>query len=195
MSAKAIGAVVSAIPGTIGAVSGAAEASKSGKHQRKRLDTADKRKATKEDYVNLKNKNRYEEHERQTEYKQEVSLLGRWNNESKEYNKYKSNVDADLRKSGAISTGHFDKKGVRKDKKGKGTHTKDVYSADIDNQRADLYKKYTGHKMTTDSDNKLIGGQSWASVDTKDEAILAGERNKYQKDMAQKFQRRHGYRL
>lgn len=95
------------------------------------------------------------------------SLLGRWNNESKDYNLYKNQVDADLRKSGAIKSEEY--------KDGKSTKTKDVYSDDFAQQQGDAYKKITGYDMTRDNTGKLIASQSWDDVNKIDEAIIAGE--------------------
>ncbi len=169
--------LIESAPGIISAGQQATEMRKNGKQQRKHNDEDFKRKKAQEDYYSSLEKNAHAEQSNKqelAEHSEGTSLLGRWTNESRDYNKYKSNVEADLRSGGHITTEKY-KEGKGKNAKEK---SREVYSADIDNQRASLYKKYTGYDMTTDHNNKLIGGQSWADVDKNDEAIIAGEREK-----------------
>ncbi len=160
--------------GIISAGQDATEKRKWGKQARKQQDSDWNRQKQQEDYQSALNKHADSESIKKNEMASSMSgtsLLGRWTNESRDYNKYKNQVDSDLRKSGDIRTETY-KDGTGKNAK---TKSRDVYSADVDNKRADLYSKYTGYNMTLDQNNKLIGGQSWDDVNQNDEAILAGE--------------------
>ena len=87
------------------------------------------------------------------------SLYGRWANESRDYNKFKNQVEDELMKSGAIRI----------------ENNETIYDKDIDNKRAALFDKLAGYTMTRDMNNKIIGSQTWDDVNKNDEAILAGE--------------------
>lgn len=186
---QAIGDLAKAAPGIIDAGQRATETRKWGKQHRKQDQSDWERAKQQEDYLNLLNRNAIEEHLSKTELsevQEGTSLQGRWNNESRDYNKYKKQVEDELWKTGAIRNENYTE-GSGKNAKQK---TRTVYDPNIDNKRGELYDKFAGYSMTRDHENKLIGGQSWADVDKKDESILAGEletRKKKNKERAKKI--------
>ena len=169
-----VGGLVNNMPGIIKSGQEATEMRKWGKQKRKQDDNDYNRSKQQEDYLNLLDRDAISEHLNKTELsevEEGTSLQGRWNNESRDYNKYKNKVEDELWKTGAIKNENYTE-GSGKNAKQK---TRTAYDPDIDNKRGDLYDKFTGYSMTRDSDNKLIGGQSWDDVDKKDEKIIAGE--------------------